>query len=1189
MYLKKIEIQGFKSLADKIELQLNPGISAIVGPNGSGKSNIADAIRWVLGEQSAKTLRGAKMEDVIFAGSVKRKSVGMAEVSLTLDNSAFVFPSDYSEISVTRRVFRSGESEYFINKQPCRLKDIHELFMDTGIGREGYSIIGQGRIEEILNAKSEERRVIIEEAAGIVKYKNRKQQAVRKLHDTEQNLVRINDIIGELESQVGPLAEQARKAREYANYKSELDDLEINLIINQIDDQKEKLSEINVQDETLNRQYIERETLLRSLESAIEEQKLSLGKLDEKIVSVQTGIYDLGNLIEKNEGEVRVAQERIKGLDDRKDNLLLEIAELKERKAAERSRHQDEAAALAELSKKIATEYRNLNQIEQKLSTIESELAADQQKIEEKKADIIELLNETAGVRNSITSGETQQHNLSRRLDQLGEQRQALAAEILNAEQKHKQLTERLDGLRKRSGEMSEEEGRFRRKREDTARELDQLRAKIAAVRRELQEKSSRLKALGDLQKGYEGYYRGVKAVLVAGHKGECQGICGVVAETIRVPREYETALEVALGSALQFIITESDDYARQAIEYLKKTRGGRATFLPLNTIKSTKESEITRYRAQKGFLGLASELAETEERFRPVIEHLLGKVIVADTIKNAVELARNSAHNIKIVTLDGDVINPGGSMTGGIYQKGAASLLGRVREIEETKEKVNFLGTEISHLEENVAGLQNELDRCNCAVNELQQQIQALRIEESSTLKDMEVILREKERLQVSLSLTANEQQGLADEIGNGEYRLNNLRKRLSELEAMDRDIRNSITAKQQDLSGREEERSHLTGLVTEKKVSLAALQQEEANYAQIMERMQSAIREMELQINRKEQQLSEIGVQKEGLLAETEELEKRITELTLERGSKNDLLNKLKNDKQALAADVMSNEGRVKSLTRELAQIKEQIHSSEVKRARLEIEVENLLRKLTEEFEMTYEEALLRKTEIKNRREAVSRTRQLKEAITALGSVNLGAIEDFERVRERYNFLSSQYSDLEQAKESLYQVIAEMDQIMTRKFGQAFWEINTSFGEVFNRFFGGGKAELVLTNRENLLESGIEIIAQPPGKKPQHLSLLSGGEKALTAISLLFAILSVKPSPFCVLDEIEAALDDANVDRFAAYLREFAQTTQFIIITHRKRTMESADILYGVTMDDSSVTKMVSVKLSDRVEKVS
>lgn len=1189
MYLKKIEIQGFKSLADKIEMQFNPGISAIVGPNGSGKSNIADAVRWVLGEQSAKSLRGAKMEDVIFAGSEKRKAVGMAEVSLTLDNSTAVFPSDYAEISVTRRVYRSGDSEYFINKTPCRLKDIHELFMDTGIGREGYSIIGQGKIEEILNARSEERRVIIEEAAGIVKYKSRKQQAVKKLHDTQQNLVRISDIINELETQVGPLEEQSQQAVQYLDYKSELDDLEINLIINQVEDQKEKLTELTAKDENLNTQYIERETLLRNLESGVEEHKLAISKFDEEIMSVQADIYNQGSLMEKNEGEVKVARERCKGLDERKQNLLQEIAESHDKEYGERNRHQDDEKALTLLREKIGSEQQELDRLEQQLYKIENQLADDHRKIEEKKADIIDLLNDIAGVRNSITSGENEQHNLSRRNGQLVEQGQALLTDLEKTVGKNRELTGQLETMQNRFDKLTASESDNQLKKEELSHRIDHLSATADKTRRLLQEETSRLKALSDLQKGYEGYYRGVKEILIAGRNGQCQGICGVVAETIRVSREYETAVEVALGGALQFIITESDDSARKAIEYLKKTKGGRATFLPLNTIKHSKDVDTKKWRNQQGFMGLASEIVECDVRFRPIIDYLLAKVIVVDNIKNAVELARNSTHNIKIVTLEGDVINPGGAMTGGVYHKGATSLLGRVREIEETGSRIEARKRELEETENNISVLQNTLNDYINKLKGLQEQMQALHIERSSTLKDLEVVGQEKSRLESALSLNTDEQEGLQDEIKNSGCRINNLRKRLEELEALDNETRDSIAQQQQLLTHQEKQRSQLTEQLTQIKISLAGLRQEEANYAQIMDRVLEAIGEMVLQTKKKEEQVTEIKTQNELLMQEIEDLERQNITLGLEKGTKEDYLNKLKNEKQALTSEVMSCEGRIKTAVKEMTQIKEQVHASDVKRARLEIEVENLLGKLAEELRVTYEEALLRKTELKNRRETVSRIKDLKEAIASLGAVNLGAIEEFERVKERYEFLRGQYSDLEQAKDSLYQVISEMDRIMTRKFSEAFSEINASFGEVFNRFFGGGKAELVLTDNENLLESGIEIVAQPPGKKPQHLSLLSGGEKALTAISLLFAILRTKPSPFCVLDEIEAALDDANVDRFAAYMKEFAQNSQFIIITHRKGTMESANVLYGVTMDDSSVTKMVSMKLTDRTEKVS
>jgi len=1191
LYLKRLEIQGFKSLADKMELEFNPGISAIVGPNGSGKSNIADAVRWVLGEQSVKSLRGAKMEDVIFSGSDKRKPVGMAEVSITLDNSASIFPLDYSEITVSRRVYRSGESEYLINKSPCRLRDIQELFMDTGIGREGYSIIGQGKIDEILSTKSEDRRQVIEEAAGIIKYKNRKAQAVKKLHDTEQNMVRINDIIRELETQIGPLQEQSEKAREYLGYKNELADLEVNLLVNQVEEQKAKLAESNARDDGLKMGLIQAETLLRSLESDIESQKLAVSKLDEEFAGLQKELFDTCGLMEKKEAEVTVARERLKDIDLQKNNLAREIAELLEREKVEKARHQEDEQYFMKLKEKIKSGERRLSQAEEQLLEIEALVSNEQEKIEERKADIIDLLNETASVKNSINSDEIEWQTRQRRIRQLEEQKTALAEELASSWRKERDIQKRLGDINREIEDLVGRENNVGKEKTLLDERLKKLQEELIKARQALQDKSSRLKALEDLQSDYEGYYRGVKEVLLESKKGKkCGHICGVVAEIIRVPEQFETAVEVALGSALQFIITESDEDARKAIGFLKKNKAGRATFLPLNSIKPAGRPRSNHnFQGMPEFFGVASGVVECEEKYSRVMEYLLGNVFIVENLKCAAELARELNYSSKIVTLDGDVVNPGGSMTGGVYQKGRSSLLGRLREIEDNKAGIEVLQKEVNALASTIDRTREDYDKFSAQITEIQSRLQDLYIARSSLQKDADIVSQEKDRIQTTLKLVEEEADNLTKETAESRERINNQKLRLEELLKQDGEIRKHIEELQVQVARREKERLRLSQTVTEIKVELAALYQEEVNYTQIMNRISETIKDLESQTRRKENQIKDLASQEELLKAGIARNEQEVKELSERRWMLEDDLNRLRNERLAQAAGIEEKENSIKTLSKEIALTKEQLHASEVRKARLEFEIDNSVFKLSEEFQISYEEAVLRKTEIKNRKEVTARIKELKEAISALGSVNVGAIDEFARLKERYDFLTGQYTDLRQAKESLYKVIEEMDQIMTRKFREAFADINKNFGEVFSKLFGGGRAELILTDAENLLESGIDILAQPPGKKTQHLSLLSGGERALTAISLLFAILKTKPSPFCILDEIEASLDEANIDKFASYLREFTGITQFIVITHRKGTMEAADVLYGVTMDDSGVSKLVSMKLSEAISKVS
>lgn len=1190
MHLKRLEVQGFKSLADKLELQFNPGVTAVVGPNGSGKSNIADAVRWVLGEQSAKSLRGAKMEDVIFSGSDRRKSVGMAEVSITLDNSNAAFPLDYSEITVTRRVYRSGESEYYLNKSACRLRDIHELFMDTGIGREGYSIIGQGKIDEILSTRSEDRRTIIEEAAGIIKYKSRKQQAVKKLNDTEQNLIRVSDIIRELETQVGPLEEQSRRAGEYLAYKDELTDLEVNLVVSQVEEQKQKLAEIMSRDEGLKCRIIEAETRQRNLESEVEEHKLQTGKLDEKINQLQTEIYNTGLRVEKKEAEINAARLRIIDMESQRSALQNEVRELREKEAQERSRHEADRQSMAKLHETITTEKDRLTKAERELSGIESLLQRDQELIEANKADIIDLLNELAGVKNALHSTENEIMNAGRRMQQMDEQGQLLSKELQDTENREKDLEQKAGIIAAEIRTKGEDREELVRKRDVIAGELLEIRQDLDNKRSVYQDSVSRLRALRDLQKDYEGYYRGVKVVLAeTGDNARLDGICGVVAELVKVPKEYETAIEVAMGSALQFIVTDTDEAARNAIEFLKTNKAGRATFLPLNTVRPAGESVLTGLDGKEGVLGLADTLVKYDQKYTSIVKYLLGRTVIVDNIRTATGLARSVNFSLKTVTLDGDVVNPGGAMTGGFYKKSGPNLLGRLREIEEKELQKNSLEQEINCLEEAESTVRGKHADCSEQITAIEDRLQELHMVKNSLQKDFEVIRQEKERIRNALQIAVVEKEGLAKDIRNAQERRDKLIISRQELQVQDEAARKGIGEKQSQVAAQETLKSELSKEVTEIRVRLAALQQEEINYTTIIDRFNEVISEIDRQVQRKIGQNNTLDLQEVSLKSDIECLLKEINELTLIRANTEETVNSLRNERQSNSALIMEKESLIKNLAREVAGIRETVYSADIKRARFEIEIENSLAKLAEEYQMTYEEALLKKTEISSRREMTARARELKDAIQALGNVNLGAIEEYKRVSERYDFLGRQYSDLEQAKESLFRVIAEMDDIMTRKFGDAFSIINRNFGQVFVRLFGGGKAELILTDSDNILESGIDIVAQPPGKKPQHLSLLSGGERALTAICLLFAILKAKPSPFCVLDEIEASLDEANVDRFADYLREFADITQFVVITHRKGTMEAADVLYGMTMDDSGVSKMVSMKLSDGMDKVS
>lgn len=1190
MYLKRLEIHGFKSLADKIELQFNPGVTGVVGPNGSGKSNISDAIRWVLGEQSAKSLRGAKMEDIIFSGSDKRRPVGMAEVTLTLDNSTGKFPLDFTEVTVTRRVFRSGESDYLINKAPCRLRDIHELFMDTGIGREGYSIIGQGKIDEILNAKSEDRRQLIEEAAGIVKYKNRKLQAARKLADTEQNLLRISDIIGELSAQVGPLQEQATTAEEYLNFKEELNKHEINLFVHQLEEVGDKLDEINTAMDEKNQAAMTTETELRVAESKAEELKLKINKLDEEITEVQQEVFDLSSAVEKNEAAVKVAEERGRGLDRDKERLTAELADIGRRIETIRNQYAGEEDALAKLRQNIATGQTELANREAELVEVETTLANEETGVETGKGDVIEILNETAAVRNELGNLEVQEKNHEKRITQLANDRAATEKQSadngLALDKAEKEYSSLADSIKNVEAEID----RLSKHQAAKAKQIALVRGDISEQQKMIGGKESRLRVLEEMQHEYEGFHKGVREVLKAGKAGKLNGICGVVAELLQVPEKYATAIEVALGGAVQFVVTETDRDAQRAIEFLKAGKAGRATFLPLNTIKSNDQDKGLQQIVNTGdCLGTAASLVKIDDHYKNILQFLLGRIAVFKDLDRAREVAGKTGYRHKLVTLEGDIINSGGSFTGGSIARGNTGLLSRTGEIEKLQKELKQLqrSWDKLHADEievqgDLAGIQENLEANRIKAQEKQLQL-------TGAGKDLEQRKTEQERFEHLIQSVNMEIEQENEELVRLKNRREGLKGQLAQLEIKNEDLKHSIEGLQEKLKKNQELRVQINSRITANQVQLASLQQEAAGYEQLLSRAYSSVEELKQQAKDKKEELVGIGVTAFGIDEEIAALKEQTLKQMGEKGTAEERLNQLRGERQSDNASLNELDSRNKQMQKQLNLLQEQIHSLDVRRARMEMEMENARQRLMEEHGLTFEEAVLQKTEIKNRREVISRIKELKGLIADLGSVNLGAIEEYARVKERYEFLSAQHNDLEEAKTSLYKVIEEMDEIMTRRFREAFQIINANFSETFTELFGGGNAELQLTNNNDLLETGVEIIAQPPGKKPQHLSLLSGGERALTAIALLFAILKAKPSPFCVLDEIEAALDEANVDRFAGYLKEFAGETQFIVVTHRKGTMEVADVLYGVTMDESGVTKMVSMRLADAVDKVS
>ncbi|WP_077617788.1 chromosome segregation protein SMC [Bacillus sinesaloumensis] len=1186
MFLKRLDIVGFKSFAERIAVDFVPGVTAVVGPNGSGKSNITDGIRWVLGEQSAKSLRGTKMEDIIFAGSDSRKALNVAEVTLTLDNEDHFLPIDYHEVSVTRRVYRSGESEFYINKQSCRLKDIVDLFMDSGLGREAFSIISQGKVEEILSSKAEERRSIFEEAAGVLKYKTRKKKAEYKLAETQENLNRVNDIIHELESQIEPLQIQSSIAKDYLAKKEELEKIEVGLTVFEIEDLHEEWEKFSKLVEEHKEQELALNTQLQRKEAKIEELRTGIESTDASIHELQHHLLRTSEELEKLEGRKEVLKERKKNSTQNKSQLENSILELSQKLEIVTNTKQIEQLELSKLVEEV-------KELELQLKEKQTLLASYDQNIEEKieqlKSDYFDLLNKQASYRNEntyIKEQISQQKSKINRLDESNQKYLTERKEILNEKVR---LQTKLSVIEQ---EINNQIGSFRElqtKLENSKKNYQKQESMLYQAYQYLQQTKSRKEMLEEMQDDYSGFFQGVKEVLKA-RNDQLEGIEGAIAELIHVPKEYETAIEIALGAATQHIVVDNEKNARAAIQYLKKHSYGRATFLPMNVIKerSISATQLVAIKGHQSFIGLASELITFESKYSSIISNLLGTILITTDLKGANELASLIGHRYRIVTLDGDVVNPGGSMTGGAVKQKSNSLLSRGRELEAITVKFAEMETKTAELEKNVKSKKKQISEQEELLENLRQLGETLRLKEQTVKGEYrEVVLKER-NVNEHLELYDDEKnQYLVDE-DKMTARLNELQQELTVLENELQTLDTTITQLNSQKSVQQTSRETVQAEITDQKVILARKKQ-------ALEHQQEKMNRLEEEYNDGFARLTDL---KEDLaLLDSEMTSSNSGELELEEASKkklhdkNETVQMISNKREyrlQLQMTLEDLERDLKESRRQYKQLVDILQDEEVKVNRLDVELENCLTHLREEYMLTYEAAKEQYPLQIEVSEARKRVKLIKLAIEELGTVNLGAIDEYDRVSERFTFLSEQQNDLQEAKDTLFQVIDEMDDEMKKRFETTFTSIRSHFESVFQALFGGGRADLRLTDPNDLLNTGVEIVAQPPGKKLQNLGLLSGGERALTAIALLFSILKVRPVPFCVLDEVEAALDEANVFRFAQYLKNYSHETQFIVITHRKGTMEEADVLYGVTMQESGVSKLVSVRLEDTKELV-
>ncbi|MBU8877801.1 chromosome segregation protein SMC [Bacillus sp. FJAT-29790] len=1186
MFLKRLDVLGFKSFAERIMVDFVPGVTAVVGPNGSGKSNITDAIRWVLGEQSAKSLRGAKMEDIIFSGSDSRKSLNFAEVTLTLDNEDQFLPIEYNEVSVTRRVYRSGESEFLINKQTCRLKDIVDLFMDSGLGREAFSIISQGRVEEILNSKAEERRTIFEEAAGVLKYKTRKKKAEGKLTETQDNLNRVNDIVYELESQVEPLNMQASIAKDYLEQKAELEKIEVALTVFEIEELHAEWEQLTNELDLHKKDEIQLSANLQGKEAKIEELRDHASALDESINDLQSVLLHASEELEKLEGRKEVLKERKKNASQNKDQLQKSLEEHTEKKLALDTQKASQFTIQEQLEKEAL---KLQNELKEKQGQLKLLSENTEQKIESLKSDYIEMLNMQAASKNEL-------QNIDQQLNQLGMRNLRLEQENENSLQERKKLAEKKQKIMAQivsmQKELEDQVHLFRdeqRKLESVKNNYQKQEKTLYQAYQYLQQAKSRQEMLEEMEDDFSGFFQGVKEVLKA--RGEkLQGIEGAVAELIQVPKQYEAAIETALGGAMQHIIVKTEQDGRNAIQYLKKKSFGRATFLPLNIIKgkSLGSGQLQSVQQHPSFVGEAAKLIRFDAKYKETMSNLLGNVIITKDLKGANEMAKLLQYRVRLVTLDGDVVNPGGSMTGGALKQKSSSILSRKGELEELKARIADMEAKTAHLEQQVKTLKIDIQTMEGRIDNLRKVGEDVRLKEQGAKGDLREVEFEEKTLNERLSLYDMDQAQFFED-------KERLAERKSELQILLSDYQSKIASFDQEIALLTERKNTIQ---ISKETLSAEINDLKVSFASKSEQLNAAKDKYEVLQAESAANMEKLETIKEDLGLLSSEMTNSFSgEQQLEEAARRKLQDKTetvglissrREERMKLQTVLEDLELETKELKRQHKGLIGGLKDEEVKLNRLDVELENRLNHLREEYLLSFEGA---KEEFPLGipvDEARKKVKLIKLAIEELGTVNLGAIEEYERVSERYEFLLEQKNDLQEAKETLFQVIDEMDIEMTRRFEQTFKGIRAHFESVFQSLFGGGRADLRLTDPEDLLNTGVEIVAQPPGKKLQNLGLLSGGERALTAIALLFSILKVRPVPFCILDEVEAALDEANVFRFSQYLKKYSSETQFIVITHRKVTMEEADVLYGVTMQESGVSKLVSVRLEETKELV-
>jgi len=1185
MYLKRLEMKGFKSFADKTVVDFRNGVTCVVGPNGSGKSNITDAVRWVLGEQKVKTLRGSKMEDVIFNGTRRRKALGFAEVSLCFDNTDQIFPLDFDEVVVSRKLFRSGESEYKVNGSNCKLKEVRELFMDTGIGTDGYSIIGQGRIERILSNNKDERRLIFEEASGIVKYKTRKREAERKLDNTDQNLSRVEDIVGELSGRVEPLRIDSEKAKQYKELSEQLKDIEINQYINSFEKNDKKLTEETEKNAEFKKSVAVHEQALADLKDAYQEETDRYENSNLRLEQLKEEFFEKMNGLKALEGEQNLVEEKKNNLLQNKNRLMDNIDQFKialDEKNHVLSNLEEEKTALLSQQQTLNN---NRSTIENEFASVRGVFEDREKEIEAKRFKIIDLLNAIERLKGDIENDNRMIESFELRRKELDDQLMQVIAKIQEVNRAFHVQEDALLEIKEKTEALEEQKASMDEEIKTLRADIETIEQVLKTTESDITKKTSEVEILSSMEEAYDGFDRSVKMALKRCKEEPKmgQGIIDVVATLVKVEQKYEKAIEISLGKKLQNIVCEEASDAKRVINYLKKEKLGRITFLPLSNVagRGDDQRNLQAMENAPGYLGKANELIDYDRRYDTIFDHLLGRIVVVDTFDNGVNLLKIPKLKYKVVTLDGEILVPGGGITGGSFKSNMSNILSRRRKIEDLEsalvdlktlyhdqlKSIDQKKTTLQILSKEYGDVSSRLGNNKIRIAENAGQLRAVETERTR-------VLEEKEKIAV-------EQHTITEQVDSANEKIEQKLSHIDDAEKAHQQLTSSLTEESDSMK-------HMTGEIELFKEKITAIQIEMAALDEkLVHATSNTNRVVEEKASLLEKERSDAGQLKqveeqERTFEETlKHLVERITEESKFKVAYDEKRSAIEEEKAVSGKALQEKQGLIEGHSKDVLMVKESLHKGEVNIAKYEVEKENIIKEIWEKYELSIIEALKFKSD--RHKDDMKEIRSIRRQLKEIGEVNLGAIKEYEEVKERYDFLSAQREDLLQAQRSLKKVIRELEKVMKEQFIQNFHVVREHFVEIFGGLFSGGKADLILVDEDDVLESDVQILAQPPGKKLQDLSLMSGGEKALTAIALLFAILKTKPAPFCILDEIEAALDDVNVVRFADFLDHFTRKSQFVVITHRKGTMEIADVLYGVTMEEHGVSKVVSMQLED------